>query len=144
MILSIDLADAEGRFAVEPSHGLTAEKLFERQWAITLLGHALERLGTEMARAGKGRMFDCLRPALIGDGSCAPYSEISEDLGMTENAVKMAALRIRRRFRELVREEVARTVSDPAEIDDEIRDLLRRAERLKSAESCYPRRSTLF
>lgn len=123
VVRSIDLSDAEGRFADEPSHGLTAEKLFERRWAITLLGHAVERLGTEMARAGKGRLFDRLRPALLADGSAAPYSEISEDLGMTENAVKMAAHRVRRRFRELVREEVARTVAGPEEVDDEIRDL---------------------
>ncbi len=123
VVLSIDLADAEGRFAAEPSHELTAEKIFERRWAITLLGHALERLGTEMVRAGKGRLFDCLRPALLDDGSSAPYSEISDDLGLTEAAVKMAARRIRQRFRKLVREEVACTVADPEEVDDEIREL---------------------
>jgi RNA polymerase sigma-70 factor (ECF subfamily) len=120
---SINLPDAESRFCAEPAHDLTAERLFERRWAITLLGRALERLGTEFARAGKGPLFDRLRPALLGDGTAAPYSGVAEDLGMTVDAVKMAAVRFRHRFRDLVREEVARTVGAPEEIDEEIRDL---------------------
>jgi DNA-directed RNA polymerase specialized sigma24 family protein len=124
-LLSIDLPDAEGRYAREPSHSLTAERLFERRWALTLLGCVLDRLGGEMNRSGKGPLFERLRPALLGDGAEAPYAEVAAELGFTTDAVKMAALRLRRRYRELVREEVARTVDGDGdgEFDDEIRDL---------------------
>ncbi len=84
---------------------MTAERLFERRWALTLLGQVLDRLGGEMCQAGKGPLFARLRPALLGDGETAPYKQVAEDLRMTEDAVKMAALRLRRRYRVLVRQE---------------------------------------
>ncbi|MBV8266527.1 MAG: hypothetical protein JO252_09395, partial [Planctomycetaceae bacterium] len=91
-----------------------------------LLGHVLDRLGGEMCLAGKGPLFAHLRPALLGDGEMAPYKQVAEDLRMTEDAVKLAALRLRlrRRYRALVRQEVARTVGDSVRVDDEIRDLM--------------------
>jgi RNA polymerase sigma-70 factor (ECF subfamily) len=76
-----------------------------------------------MTRAGKRPLFDRLAPALLGDGAAAPYARMAEELGMTEDAVKMAAHRLRRRYRELLRDEVARTVGASADVDDEIRDL---------------------
>jgi DNA-directed RNA polymerase specialized sigma24 family protein len=121
---SFDLLEAEGRYACEPWHEMTAERLFERRWALTLLGHVLDRLGGEMCQAGKGPLFARLRPALLGDGEMAPYKQVAEDLRMTEDAVKMAALRLRRRYRALVRQEVACTVGDSVRVDDEIRDLM--------------------
>ncbi len=124
--MSIDLPEAEGRYSCEPSHELTAERLFERRWALTLLGRVLERLGIEMVRAGKGPLFDRLRPALLGEGKVAPYRRVAEELTMTEDAVKMAALRLRRRFRELVWQEVAAP------------SVLRRTSRTRSA-VCWPR-----
>jgi RNA polymerase sigma-70 factor (ECF subfamily) len=123
LTISIPRAEAEGRYAREPSHNLTAERLFARRWAITLLERVLERLGAEMAGAGKGPLFDRLAPALLGDGTSAPYAELAKDLGMTENAVKMAALRLRQRYRTLVRQEVVDTVDGCVDVDDEIRDL---------------------
>jgi RNA polymerase sigma-70 factor (ECF subfamily) len=121
--ISIDLPDAEGRYACEPAHELTAERLFERRWALTLLDRALQRLGAEMNRSGKGPLFDRLRPALLGDGRGAAYPHVAAELHMTVDAVKMAASRLRRRFRELVREEVSRTVGTAGDVDDEIREL---------------------
>ena len=76
-----------------------------------------------MAGRGKGPLFDRLRPTLLGDSDAAAYATVAAELGMTEGAVKVAAHRLRGRLREIIREEIAATVSDPAEVDDEIRDL---------------------
>jgi DNA-directed RNA polymerase specialized sigma24 family protein len=121
--LSIDIRDAEGRYLREPSHELTAERLFERRWALTLLEHVLARLGAEMEEAGKKPLFDLIAPALLGRGESAPYSRVAAELGTTENAVKLAAHRLRIRYRELLVEEVASTVSGRADVDNELREL---------------------
>ena len=121
--LSIDRLDAEGRYAAEPAHGLTAERLFDRRWALSVLDRVLGRLAAEMAARGESRRFEALRPALLGDGGRAPYAAIGATLGIAEAAARAAASRLRRRYRELLREEVAGTLRDPAEADDEIRDL---------------------
>jgi RNA polymerase sigma-70 factor (ECF subfamily) len=121
--LSIDLPDAEGRYAYEPAHELTAERLFERRWALTLLERVLDQLGAEMASSQKSVLFDRLSPTLMGRGEAASYAEIAVELAMTEGAVKVAAHRLRRRFRELIHEEVGRTVERPEEVDDEIHAL---------------------
>jgi RNA polymerase sigma-70 factor (ECF subfamily) len=119
----IDRAEAEGRYAVEPAHDLTAERLFERRWALTLLGHALERLEFEMARSGRAKLFDALRPALAGTGDRLPYAELAATLGLTAEAARAAAHRLRARYRAILREEVGRTLADDDAIDDEIRSL---------------------
>jgi RNA polymerase sigma-70 factor (ECF subfamily) len=121
---SIDLRDAEGRYLLEPSHGWTAERLYERRWALTVLDLALGRLSAEMEAAGKGPLFDGLSPALLGAGESAPYAAIAGRLGMTEGAVKVAAHRMRSRYRELLVEEVGRTVDDAGSVAEEVRDLL--------------------
>ncbi len=123
--ISIDRLTAEGRYAREPAHSLTAERLFERQWALALLDNVLKSLEAEMTKAGKARQFAALRPVLLGGAKRAPYGPIAADLGGSEEAARAAALRLRRRYRELLCEEVARTVDDPAEIDVEIRSLFR-------------------
>jgi RNA polymerase sigma-70 factor (ECF subfamily) len=119
----IDGLTAEGLYSREPVHDLTAERLFERDWALTLLGHVIDRLEAEMARAGKSRQFAALRPVLLGRAGRAPYSEIAAELGLSEEAARAAAHRLRRRYRDLLREEVARTLDDPADVEGEIRDL---------------------
>jgi DNA-directed RNA polymerase specialized sigma24 family protein len=123
--VSIDLQDAEGRYINEPAHDLTADRLFERRWAMVLLEHVLARLESEASRAGKSDLFDHLRPLLEGDDLEESYKEIGEALQMSEGSVKVAAHRFRGRYRQILREEVARTVADPAEVDAEIADLVK-------------------
>jgi RNA polymerase sigma factor (sigma-70 family) len=123
-IVSIDRLDSESRHDREPAHELTAERLFERQWALTVLSRVLERLEDESARAGKGVLFARLRPVLQGDSLAASYSTIGAELGMSDGAVRVAAHRLRARYRELLRDEVGRTIDEPTAIDSEIGDLL--------------------
>jgi DNA-directed RNA polymerase specialized sigma24 family protein len=123
-VIPIDLVNSEGRYGREPSHELTAERLFERQWALSLLETVLARLEAESALSGKAELFTRLRPVLEGNDRVESYREVGESLGMREGAVKVAAHRLRARYRTLLREEVARTVSDPNEVDDELKELL--------------------
>lgn len=122
-IIALNRLDAQKRYAHEPSHDLTADRLFERQWALTVLERVIGRLDAEMAEAGKSTLFDALRPALLGEGGRAPYAAIAARLGMTEEAARAAATRLRRRYRQLLRVEVAGTLGDPDDLDDEIREL---------------------
>jgi RNA polymerase sigma-70 factor (ECF subfamily) len=123
-ILSLDGPAAESRYGIEPSHELTAERLFERRWAVTVLDLVLSGLDAEMAGSDRQVLYEQLRPSLLGQPDALPYAEIASGLGMTEAAVKMAAHRLRARYRERLRDEIARTVADPSEIDDEIKELL--------------------
>jgi RNA polymerase sigma-70 factor (ECF subfamily) len=122
-VLSLDFADAEGRYATEPADKLTPEKLFDRRWALAVLDQVLGRLRQEYAAKGRAPLFDRLRVFLLGDRNAQPHRQAAEELQMTEGAVKVAAHRLRGRFRELVREEIARTVDRPEEIEEEIRAL---------------------
>jgi RNA polymerase sigma-70 factor (ECF subfamily) len=118
-VLSLDAADAEGRYRAEPAGGLTPEQLFERRWALALLGEVMARLRAEYEAKGKGRIFDRLRGFLVGEKG-AGYREAGDELGLSEGAVKVAVHRLRQRYRELLREEIGRTVTTPEEIDQEI------------------------
>ncbi len=122
--VSVDAMNAETRFGGEPAHNLTAERLFNRRWALTLLDHVVAGLDAEMAAPEKNPLYDRLRPGLLGQEEMASYKAIALELGLSEGAVKMAAHRIRGRYRERLRDEIGRTVADPAEIDDEIGALL--------------------
>jgi RNA polymerase sigma-70 factor (ECF subfamily) len=122
-ILSLNFADAETRYGIEPAHTLTPEKLFDRRWALAMLDQVLTRLRDEYAGKGKGPLFDRLRIFLLGERDVLPHRQVAEELQMTEGAVKVAVHRLRGRFRELVREEIARTVDRPEEVEDEIRAL---------------------
>ncbi len=124
VIISIDRLDAEVRYAREPSHERTAERLYEQQWALALLARVLERLEAECKQEGKAELFRWLRPALQGDGMAPNYVVIGGELCMTENAVRGAARRMRLRYRELLREEVGRTTADPDDVDEEIGELM--------------------
>jgi RNA polymerase sigma factor (sigma-70 family) len=118
---SLDLADAERRYAAEPADGRTPEQVFERRWALTLLDGVLAGLRAEYGTAGQGVLFDRLKSSLAGDAG--PYAELAADLGLTEGAVKVAAHRLRRRYRDRLRTAIAETVATPEEVDAEIRDL---------------------
>jgi RNA polymerase sigma-70 factor (ECF subfamily) len=122
--ISIDGATAEGLYSLELSHDLTPERLYERRWALTLLEHVLASLAAECARLGKQPLFESLRGTLAGDTGQRSYPELARELGMSPGAVKVAAHRLRGRYRELLRTEIAQTVDHPDEVDDEIRLLL--------------------
>jgi len=115
---------AETRYVAEPSEQLTAEKLYERRWALTLLDRVLSRLSDEFNAVGKKEQFEKLKPYLMAERESIPYAEAVVVLGMNEGSIKVAVYRLRRRFRQLFREEVAHTVARPEEIDEEIRHLL--------------------
>jgi RNA polymerase sigma-70 factor (ECF subfamily) len=122
--IRLDLAMAEGRFSREPVHAFTPEKAFSRRWAVALLEQVLGRLREEFVAAGKGEYFDRLKGFLSGEKGSTSYAGVAADLEMTEGAVKVAVHRLRRRYRELLRQQIAQTVADPDLIDDEIRELL--------------------
>ena len=118
----VSLEGLEVRYCQEPADTLTPERIFERQWALTLLDQVLARLQTEMAAEGKAALFDALKGHLTGS-HLAGYATTAARLGMTEGAVKVAAHRLRQRYRELLREEIAQTVASPDEVEEEIRYL---------------------
>jgi hypothetical protein len=121
--LSIDTRDAEGRYLREPAHELTPEALFDRRWAVTLLECVFGDLRAEHESAGKSALVDALKSQPTGGPDAPPHAEIAARLGMTEDAVGVAAHRLRRRYREALRARIAATVADPADVEDEIRDL---------------------
>jgi RNA polymerase sigma-70 factor (ECF subfamily) len=122
-IVSLEGGGAEARYLREPAHVETAERLYDRRWALTVLDRALDRLERRMTEQGKAPFFDRLKPALLGAEDAVGYARVAEELRMTEGAVKVAAYRMRARLSALIREEVAQTVAEPSQIDDEIRDL---------------------
>jgi len=105
---------------MELSHEEQPDILLEKQWAITLIGHVMERLKTEYHDSGRGELFGLLRLSLTREDSAIGYAEIASRLDTSTAAVKMAAMRLRERYQSLLHEEIARTVESPDEIDDEI------------------------
>jgi len=122
-VLSIDPFDAECQYTLEPAHELTAERIFDRTWALTLLGRVVERLRREYDDAGRAAKFEELIAVLTRDPGSGSYAEIADRLGTTEGNVRVAVHRLRRRYGLLLREEIAATVGDAAQVDDEIRTL---------------------
>ena len=129
--LSLDFQDGEHRYRHEPADPTTPETLYERRWALTLLEQTLARLRQEFTGAGKEPLFQALKGALTGDGTAGPYARVGQDLGLSEQAVKTAVYRLRRRFQELLRAEIAQTVASPEEVEDELRDLFAAVRREK-------------
>ena len=121
----LDAADAEERYRMEPIELLTAEKMFDARWAMTLLAEALNRLRQEYTAEGKTSTFEALKVFLDPiNGSLVPsYEEVATRLGLNTGGIKTLIHRLRKRYTALLREEVSRTVSDPAEIDEEIHAL---------------------
>ena len=115
---------AESRFQGEPATGLSPEKLFDQKWAHSLLDAVLELLRREYTAAGKQAWFDELKVVLWGGRGEVSYAEIARRVGSTEGAIKVAVHRLRQRFRECLRAEVAQTVLNPGEVEDEMRHLL--------------------
>ena len=121
--ISLNETDAEGRYQLEPPDTATAEKIFDRRWATTLLDQVLARLRDEYAHAEKLELYECLKGCLTVENRAAPYAQLAAQLNMSEGAVKVAAHRLRQRYRAVLREQIAQTVSSPAEIEDELRHL---------------------
>jgi RNA polymerase sigma-70 factor (ECF subfamily) len=122
-ILSLDASEAEERYVAEPADTLTPAKVFDRRWAATVLELALQRVAHEYGVAGKGDLFEALKNYIWGDGA-ASYAEIAAAHKMSEGAVKVAAYRLRERYREMLLTEVGQTVATPQEADDELRHLI--------------------
>lgn len=122
-VLSIDARDAEGRYRHEPAHRLTPERLFERDWAVTLLERVLAQLRVEYENSGRAEMFEVLKVVLTDRPRSIPQAELANRLGMTEGAVQVAIHRLRARYREQVRMAIADTVADETEVEDELRAL---------------------
>ncbi len=120
---AFDWESGESRYLTDPSHDLTAERLFERQWALALLERVLNRLRDEHIAAGKLSQFETLQPFLSLARDTANYARAAQQLNSTEAALRVAAHRLRKRYRQLLRDEIAHTVATPDEIDDEIRHL---------------------
>jgi RNA polymerase sigma-70 factor (ECF subfamily) len=123
VFIPINVAEAEGRYAAEPGHEWTAERIFDRSWALTLLGRVLDLLRREYEQAGQAAAFAALSPVLTEGAGAVPYATLAARLGTTEGAVRVAVHRLRRRYGALLRTEIATTVGSPTEVDDEIRDL---------------------
>jgi RNA polymerase sigma-70 factor (ECF subfamily) len=122
--ISLEEQSAEEKYLQIPGSELSPEKLFERQWATTLLEQVLVRLREEFFSAGKQTFFEEAKIFLTGEKRAASYAELAVKLGMSEAALKMAVSRMRQRYGELLRLEIAQIVSKPEEIEDELRALL--------------------
>ncbi len=118
MPLSLDEANSW-----EPSDPVTPEQSFERRWALTLLDQVMNRLCAEFAAQGKTGLFEQIKACLLGERTAQPYAILASRLGMTEGSVKVAVHRLRQRYRQLLREEIANTVAKSEEVEEEMRHL---------------------
>ncbi len=122
-ILSLDAERAENRYALEPADKLSAQKLYERRWAMTLLDQAMKRLGEECRQNGKTELFEKVKNLLSGDDQEECYRELAAGLAMSDGAFRVAVHRLRQRYGILLREEIAQTVATHEEVDEEVRCL---------------------
>ncbi|HOC55484.1 MAG TPA: sigma-70 family RNA polymerase sigma factor [Verrucomicrobiota bacterium] len=123
-VLSLDAQTAEERYRLEPLDRMAPDRLYERRWAFTVLAQARERLWQEFLDGGKGELYQQLNALETGEERDHTYAEVGRRLGMSEDAIKSAVVRLRRRYGELLRQEIAQTVATASEIDQEIRHLM--------------------
>jgi RNA polymerase sigma-70 factor (ECF subfamily) len=124
LVLSLDLDAGEGRYQLEPVEHWTPERLFERRWALTLLEQVLARLGERYAEQGKRDLFETLKVFLTYPETAGMHADLAAQLGMTEGALKVAVHRLRRRYREMLKDEITETVTHPDEMADELDTLM--------------------
>jgi RNA polymerase sigma-70 factor (ECF subfamily) len=122
-LIALDEDSAESRYKLEPNVDLSADKIYERRWALTLLDQVLAKLRSEFERDGKLEHFETLKQYLSAGRTSVSYAQAADKLGMNEGAIKVAVHRLRKRYRELLRAEIAQTVATASEIDAEIRYL---------------------
>ncbi|HSY42900.1 MAG TPA: ECF-type sigma factor, partial [Candidatus Acidoferrum sp.] len=123
-VLPLQFDTAETRYGHEPADSATPEQNYERRWAMALLEEVLRRLGEEYKLEGRAELFAELNPCLVGERAMQPYAELATRLGVSEGTVKSAVHRMRQRYRQLLREEIAHTVAEPGEVDAELRHLM--------------------
>ena len=119
----LQLGAAETRYGCEPADERTPEQYFERRWALTLLDAVLQRLRAEYEVEGKRKLFAVLSSTLTGDRASQPYGTLATQLGLSEGAEKVAVHRLRKRYRHLLREEIAQTMAEGEDVDEELRHL---------------------
>ena len=121
-VVSLEFSSGEERYRREPAHGETPERIFERRWALTVLDRVVEKLRNEFVQHGRAEHFEQLKVFLLGQ-SDAPYAALARDMNTSEGALKVAIHRLRKRYRELFRQEIADTVAGPDQVESELRYL---------------------
>jgi RNA polymerase sigma-70 factor (ECF subfamily) len=121
-IVPFEFSSGEDRYQREPAHDETPERIFERRWALSVLDRGVERLRNEFVQHGRPDHFERLKVFLLGR-SDAPYAALAREMDTSEGALKVAIHRLRKRYRDLFRQEIADTVADPAEVESELRFL---------------------
>ena len=124
VLISLDAGAAENGYVIEPADNVSPEILFDRRWAVTLLNRVMSRLRDEFSAVGSIDLFDALEPRLWRNGS-ESYADLGSMLGMSEEALRQRVTRMRKRFREILREEIAQTVESPDEVAGELEYLRR-------------------
>ena len=124
VLIPLDATSAEERYALEPAHTMTADRLYERRWALTLLDEVLAKLRNEYDSTGKGTLFEALKGTITGEKVEGGYAVLAGQLGLSEGSVKVAVYRLRRRYRDLLRAEIAETLTDSDDVDEEMRHLV--------------------
>jgi RNA polymerase sigma factor (sigma-70 family) len=124
VMLPLQFDTAETRYGHEPADSTTPEQNYERRWAMALLEEVLRRLAEEYKQEGRAELFSELNPCLVGERATQPYAELATKLGVSEGTVKSSVHRMRQRYRQLLREEIAHTVAEPGEVDAELHHLM--------------------
>jgi RNA polymerase sigma factor (sigma-70 family) len=123
-LVPLDELVARERADLEPADNVTADRIYERRWALTLLEQVFTRLESEYRAADNARLFDCLKEFLSDEPNRRSQAEVAAELGMNENAVKQAFHRLRQRYRQLLHDEIAQTVAVPGDVEDELRHFI--------------------
>lgn len=123
MLLSLDWETADTRFQVADAHEPSPDKVFDREWALALLARVIERLRLQWEADGRGRQFEELKVFLTAGKGERPYAEAARTLGIEEGALRVAVHRLRKCYRQLLRDEIAHTLSNPNDVDEEMRAL---------------------
>jgi RNA polymerase sigma factor (sigma-70 family) len=121
-VLSLEISSGEERYQREPGHNETPERIFERRWALSVLDRVMDKLRNEFVQHGRVDHFNRLKVFLLDQGE-TPYAALAREMGTSEGALKVAIHRLRKRYRELFRQEIAETVADPADVESELRFL---------------------
>ncbi len=122
-VLSLNWQSGDSRYQIDPADNLSPDKLYDRAWAVTLLERVITRLREESIADGKAKLFEQLKPFLMTGKSAIPYAEAAASLDLTEGAVRVAVHRLRQRYRELLRQEISQTLSNSAQVEEELRAL---------------------